>query len=329
MRRSLLNLISTVVIIVLINTVPSVKTYAQQDPLYSHYMFNTMIYNPAYAGTNREYINATFLLHNQWLGFEGPKKEKGPTTQTFTIHAPLKSEYLGGVGLGIINDAQGWEQTISANLSFSGRYNLSFGSLHYGLNGGIIQRTINGDWIPPEPGKNDPILPNGSQTAMTPDVGLGVYLYTPWYYIGFSSQHIIGGEFKWAGYSGNTLVRQSYLTAGLSIPFPTNMDLKLMPSTLIKFDQAKIQYDINCNVMYKERFWGGLLYRNGVMITGLLGMYLTPQLKFGYSYDFTTNQLRSYNTGTHEVMISYDFKIVTKTKVVIPNIIWTPRYLKP
>ena len=53
---------------------------SQQDALYSQYMFNPLVLNPAVAGT-AEGVSMVLLSRSQWLGFEG-----APSTQTFSIH---------------------------------------------------------------------------------------------------------------------------------------------------------------------------------------------------------------------------------------------------
>jgi len=299
---------------------------AQQDAMYTHYMFNKQVYNPAFTGTDREFICATFLFHNQWTGFEGPNSDKAPTTQTFGIHAPFKNEYIGGIGLYVLNDEQGFEYARSFNLTLSGRLNFSFGSLHYGINGGMVERGIDGTWEPPDKNINDLKIPYQKQSDMLPNLGAGIYLYTDRYFFGYSAQQLLPGTFDW-GPSRYIMVAHHYVTAGFNFLWPTNYDFRIMPSLLAKKDPAKLQFDVNINVLYKERFWGGLQYRQEDAIAALLGMKLTPQLQFGYSYDLTTQKLAAYSSGTHEVMLSYCFKIIIKTTPPIPNIIYTPRFL--
>ncbi|MFC0181043.1 type IX secretion system membrane protein PorP/SprF [Pseudarcicella hirudinis] len=62
------------------------RAKAQQEALYSQYMFNMMAVNPAYAGS-RDVLSMTGLFRQQWVGVEG-----APTTQSFTIDMPLKKE---------------------------------------------------------------------------------------------------------------------------------------------------------------------------------------------------------------------------------------------
>jgi type IX secretion system PorP/SprF family membrane protein len=308
----------------------SFQAKAQQDPLYTNFMFNKLVYNPAFAGTNPEFICATFLLHNQWAGFGSDADDyvgSAPSTNTFSIHAPIpNSNNFGGIGLYVINDVLGYHGSTTANLAFSMKRYFSFGAVYLGINGGIIQRGINNTfWRAGD--QNDPDFPNGEQNGILPDLGAGLYVFAQnKFFVGISAQHIIPGQFEWGG-PENELVMQSYFTAGYSFVLPSNPFIEFQPSFLYKIDKAKKQFDINMNVMYKNRFWGGLQYRQGDAVSALVGMKLTQNLKFGYSYDLTTTELNKYSQGTHEVLISYCFKIVIKPRVVIPNIIWTPRYL--
>ncbi|HPD64881.1 MAG TPA: type IX secretion system membrane protein PorP/SprF [Bacteroidia bacterium] len=307
--------------------------HAQQDPMYTNYMFNKLVYNPAFTGSNPEFICMTFLYHNQWLGFGGDNEYQGiaPQTQTFSIHAPIPgSNFLGGAGFYVINDKHGFESRTTANFTLSLKKYFSFGTIQVGANVGGIQSAFDGVWKPPD-NPNDPGIPVNA-SDIKPDLGLGMYVFTAnKFYVGISSQHLLGGEFNYGGPT-NKLVRQSYVVAGYNLLLPANPDIEIQPSILYKIDKAKQQFDVNCNVTYKNKFYGGLNYRQGspaADISLLLGMRLTPQLTFGYSYDLTTTRILNYSTGSHEVVFNYCFKIVTKTKVVIPNIIWSPRYLKP
>ena len=77
-----------ILIALLVLVLPS---FGQQDPLFSQYMFNPLIINPAYAGS-REALSATILHRSQWVGFDG-----APTTQTLGVHAPLRKKKVNPV----------------------------------------------------------------------------------------------------------------------------------------------------------------------------------------------------------------------------------------
>ena len=104
---------------------------AQQDAMFTKYMFNSLVYNPAYAGYyDHMYISA--LYRNQWLGVDG-----APTTQTLTLHTPLKNNRVG-VGFHVLNDAIGPVEETKAFAAYS--YKIPLGGsrlLAIGIQGGI------------------------------------------------------------------------------------------------------------------------------------------------------------------------------------------------
>jgi len=309
--------------------------FAQQDPMYTNYMFNKLVFNPAFTGSNPEYISVTFLYHNQWLGFGGDDEFQGiaPQTQTFSIHSPIPNvNFIGGAGLYIISDKHGFEERTTADITLSFKKYFSFGTFQLGVNAGGVQSFVDGNWKPPDPTLPDPDIPPSGATDMKPDLGAGIYFFTTnRFYFGISSQHLLGGNFSYGG-ATNELVRQSYFTAGYNWILASNPDLEIQPSILYKIDKAKKQLDLNVNAFYKNKFYGGISLRQGnptSNISVLMGMRISPKLTFGYSYDLTTNKIGNYSSGSHEVVINYIFKIKTRERIEIPNIIWTPRYLRP
>jgi type IX secretion system PorP/SprF family membrane protein len=78
----------------------STDVLAQQDPQYTHYMYNMSVINPAYATDNPGVINLGGLYRAQWVGVEG-----APTTGTFFAHTPLSKRVE--VGLSFVNDQIG------------------------------------------------------------------------------------------------------------------------------------------------------------------------------------------------------------------------------
>ena len=143
---------------------------AQQDPHFTHYMFNTLAVNPAYAGS-RDAMTVTLLYRNQWLGFDG-----APVTQTLTAHSPVFKDKVG-LGLSVMNDRIGPTSNISLFGDFS--YMIPVGQsrkakLAFGLKGGLNFMKIGLDEI----GIRDGLDPNFYSTVaskLLPNFGFGVY----------------------------------------------------------------------------------------------------------------------------------------------------------
>ena len=99
--------------------ISGLTTIAQQEMMVSHYMFNGLLLNPAYAGTH-DYFTATALHRSQWVKFDG-----APVSQIVSIDGPIANKRLG-IGLLIHNDKIGIisQQDVAANIA----YNLPVGA---------------------------------------------------------------------------------------------------------------------------------------------------------------------------------------------------------
>ncbi|HRH36728.1 MAG TPA: type IX secretion system membrane protein PorP/SprF, partial [Flavobacteriales bacterium] len=127
-----------IVCALLIGTAPVV--YAQQDPLFSQYMFNTLAVNPAYAGS-ADVFTVMALSRHQWVGFNG-----APATQTILAHTPLPKEKMA-LGFSVLNDKIGPTKQTGVYFDYAYRIRISEGSrLAFGLKGGanIYQADIAG-----------------------------------------------------------------------------------------------------------------------------------------------------------------------------------------
>lgn len=303
--------------------VGSKKANAQQDPQFTQYMFNELTYNPGFAGNNRTHICANFLQHSQWTGFDGVDGGSAPNTQFFTANAPLSNKYVQGVGLSIFNDQVGFQNTVSAVASGSHHLQTAYGRLSLGINAGIIQTTLNGDELDPrEPG--DDLIPQEEVSNILLDLGFGAYLQAKNYYAGVSVLRIPEGDLGWTDGEGNSKYqRHFYLTGGYNYKLNESWDIK--PSTLVKFN-SKVEVDLNGRAVLNDKYWGGLGYRVGdESLNAMLGLYITPKLKFGYSFDLPFDPNNVKTGGTHEFLLGYCFRFNPQPKEEFP--IWSPRFL--
>ncbi len=273
---------------------------AQQDPQFSQNMFNRLAVNPGYAGTS-DAICGTALYRNQWLGFEG-----APATFVLGVDLPVNA-LKGGVGLTLMSDRIGVESNVYAKLAYSYHLKLKTGTLGLGLDLGMMNKVLGAGLKPLQSG--DPSIPTAATSATVFDAGLGVYYTSKNLYAGLSSTHLPQSTFDL-----NTSTFQSrrhyYLMAGYRYTL-NNPDIVLAPSIFVK-NAVTTQFDINCNVHYKNKIWGGLTYRLQDAVIIMAGANVWKDLRLGLAYDVNTSKLNPYNNGTFEIMLNYCFKIKTE-----------------
>jgi len=287
--------------------------FAQQDPIYSQYMFNPFVINPAYAGT-RNSMSAVILHRSQWVGIDG-----APTTQTASIHAPV-NKYKIAWGLNFAHDALGPMSNVMAGVT--GAYHIKFrnSKLSFGLRAGIHNSTFNRNELNFKT-DNDPYDVGGKVSAMIPNIDFGAYYYKTNFYLGLSATHLNGSKLNYDGFpdSANIYLRTHVMLASGYV-FEISPKFVLKPSVLIKTVGSRPNFDINVSALFYKRFWLGLSFRNKSSINLLLDVNVTDYLRIGYSYDILLNQLSNYSKGTHEIFIGFDFDI-KKSQTI------SPRYL--
>ena len=295
----------------------SVVGYCQQDILVSQYMFNHLLLNPAYAGS-KDYMMATLLYRKQWVDFKG-----APTTQVASLHAPIGLTNFGWGAL-VSHDKIG--VTDRTDVYANAAYHLPVGNklkLSMGIRaGGGFYSYKNSDLIYWD--ANDPAFAGDRTSAFLPNIGAGVYLYGNKFYAGLSVPTIISYDpTKSLSINSNGTVvprqvRHYFATTGVALELSPNVVFK--PSVLVKYVQnAPVEADFNASVLLSQILWIGASYRTNDSFVALLEFQLTKQLRFGYSYDFTTTDVKNYSNGSHEIMLGYDFGYdIMKIK--------TPRY---
>ncbi|MCX6233223.1 MAG: type IX secretion system membrane protein PorP/SprF [Bacteroidetes bacterium] len=290
------------------------QALAQHDPLYSQYMFNPIVINPGYSGS-REVLTATVDNRYQWVGMSG-----APRTLTLSVHSPLRNESIA-VGGYIYSYKLGPSQEFGVVGNYVYRITIGKAKLSLGLQVGLTQLNI--DWDKTSVHDvNDPIYLNRPNSKPRPDANFGIYYYTSKFYVGLSSRHLFeniispvsSDEIVYAN-----LTRHFYLTSGYALEI--SEDLVFKPSTLIKYaPNAPINVDLNVSFLMKKTFEVGISYRNLVnAIVFMAQLHLAQGLRIGYSYDATLSELKNYTNGSHEIMISYDFRLFKSREL-------TPRY---
>jgi len=284
--------------------------FSQQDPQFTNNMHYKLGVNPGFAGSEGT-ISGIILNRYQWDGFEG-----APKTLVFSAEAAINAfGSPGGIGLNIVSDELGFEKNTQINANYAYSKTLGIGKLGIGLSIGLFNKSINGEWEVPEDDfgiytqpSSDPAIPQGEVSQMALDAGFGLYLSSNQYYLGASVTHINQAAIKFSDLASTYLVRHYYLMGGYNIKLSDPL-FELRPSFLFKSDLASWQLDLNTNIVFNKRFWGGITYRVQDAIALLMGMEMENGLRFGYSFDLTTSALAHYGYGSHEIFVSYSLDL--------------------
>jgi type IX secretion system PorP/SprF family membrane protein len=289
----------------------SVLVYGQQDPEFSQHNSAMSLFNAGSVGSHdRICLNA--VQREQWVGFPGH-----PSTSFFSADGAfnLFGKTLGA-GISILNDNFGFNSDLGINLQFAYRIDLGSGKLGIGMNTGFLNKSLSPEWKTLDgngevlTGSNsDPSIPSGEDSKTAFDMGLGVFYRSEKTFMGISVTHLTQSSINYSMAELNSkLVRHYYVTAGYSLQLP-NPAFEIMPYFILKSDLRANQLYLNSTLKYNKRFWGGVSYRYGDAIIGLVGLELFNGVRVGYSYDFTTSQIGKYSDGSHELTIGYCFDL--------------------
>lgn len=318
----------------------SLKTAcAQQNIQFTQYMFNALSVNPAYAGYKEEWFIQSGL-RSQWVGIDG-----APKTGSLSVDGIIDPENKKmGIGLQLTGDKLGPQSSTSGYLNYSYRlqldaydtkrlsFGLGVGITNYSLDGSVLNSVV----------LNDPSVPNLQFSNFIPDAKIGVYYNSSKFYAGLSLSDLFSGgvgenfvNLNSVTYNNIKRKRNLYLIIGTL--HNLSEEIKLRPSLLVKEDfRGPTSLDVNTMFIFKDRFWVGASYRTGLNIkdqkysqgqnlsslnamAGVIQIFVTNQLRVGYSYDYTLNGLTNLQSGSHEITLG--LSLPPKNKRII-----SPRY---
>ena len=289
------------ILVLLLALLLVVSVSAQQDPQFSQNMFNKLAKNPGFAGSRG--VIATSVLHrSQWMGFGDDGA--AASTQNFSVDAELPF-LKGGVGLNIVKDNIAQFSNLGLQASYAYRAELGVGQIGMGMSVGMFQSGLDGGFLRAAI-VGDEAIPTGNVSGSSLDIGAGVYFNTQDMYIGISSAHMTEPTIEWSDGQDFDLARHYFLISGYY--HEINPTLSFNPSIYLKSDGATSQLDINTNLIYNNKMWGGVSYRLNEGLILLAGMNINQDLRFGLGYDVT---MVNPVSNSLEVMLGYNFKIKT------------------
>lgn len=287
---------------------------AQQDPQYTQYMYNMNVVNPAYAGSN-EALSVGLLYRSQWVGIND-----APKTATLSVHSPVGKNV--GLGLSVISDKIGPVEENNVYADFS--YTLNLGGEHrlaFGVKAGATFQNIGlfsdiGNGYVPD-ASDEAFSQNTNNTYL--NVGSGAFYYTDKYYVSLSVPNMLKSTYLDVTNNGQEFeygseVLHYFFSAGYV--FNLNENTKFKPSFLLKSAfNAPSSLDLSANFLFFDKLEVGATYRLEDAVGAMANFAITPELRIGYAYDYTTSDFNIDASGSHEIMLLFDLNFAKKVSI--------------
>ena len=290
----------------------------QQEQQFTQYMVNPYTINPALGGTE-DFTDIKLGYRRQWVGFDA-----SPRTYYLTGHTTLGKEFNAsgyhhktehtswhGVGGYVYSDRTGpisrsaFYGQYSYNLPLTRKVRLSVGSFF-----GVKQVSYDLSGLKKEDAVDDAI-PNNTETKILPDLTIGVWAYSEYWYVGVSAFQLLQNNISFgelaSTLNNGQLVSHLFITGGVKLP--VNETWTVVPSFALKgIINLPPSLDLNVKLSYKDHYFGGLSYRAGDAFAIIAGAVINKMFDLSYSYDITTSNIRQASSGSHEIVIGVRLK---------------------
>lgn len=284
---------------------------AQQEQMYTQFMFNKLMYNPGYAGS---FVSPTLtaIYRNQWMGLDGAPKTMALSYNQSVINGRV------GIGGNIARQSIGINTNLTIDAVYAYRIQMKRGTFSVGLQASM--RNIRQNWADSRIiaiDQNDPSIPTDPKSKFVPNFGAGIYYnaYSDRWYAGLALPRIVSNSIDFAEF-GEVLSREvQHINAMGGIKFEATDELDVTPQVLLRYAiGAPFDAEMNLSVMLRNKFYGGLTYRvggdtnfAGESIDFALGFQAVDKLFFCFSYDIGLTRLRKHSNGSIEATIRYWF----------------------
>lgn len=278
------------------------RVNGQQLPMYSQYLFNDYVYNPAVAGT-KPYFDVKSNHRYQWTGITD-----APRTYTLSFNGPTKNQKMG-LGGYLYTDIVGPTRRTGFQFSYAYHFNITDKiRMSMALSAGMLEWKLDAQKIDLyDP--SDQVIVNAVMRTVVPDAKFGFYIYHDKWFFGASAPNLLRNKLSFYNAQNTGLSRLEahyYISGGYK--FDVGNDFQIQPSALVKIGlPAPIQVDLMAKVIYKKQIWLAGSYRTNDAVSAMIGYLFRENLSLGYAYDFTTTNLKKYSSGTHELMLGVRF----------------------
>lgn len=306
--------------LILVALIPTVAL-AQDHPHYTMFMYNKLVYNPAYAG-NKNMLSVNAAYRNQWTGIDG-----APKNFNVALDAPIGS-YMKpfrrvALGLNVNNETLGVTDNTNIMTSYAYRIPMKKTVLSFGLQAGVSMYNANYSKLSPLQ-QNDQVLMQNVDNAVLPNIGAGVFWSGENFYVGGSVPNLLENYYDNNRKNGaGRQIRSYYLSGGYI--FTVSDDFKIQPQLMARYAgnsnyNQPFNMDANLSFIFYNRLMLGATYRTDKSLSGIIHLQATRMINIGYAYDYTLSPLNGYNNGSHEIVVGFDF-IRDLNKYVNPRFI--------
>jgi type IX secretion system PorP/SprF family membrane protein len=301
---------------------PGVSAFAQQDPLFTQYMFNNLYMTPAYAGVDGV-TNISVVHRQQWLGYQSSFGDGGaPTTQMVSFNTPIFKLH-SGFGAYVLNDRLGPVNNLEAQMMYAYHLGIKESKLSFAIKLGLYSQTIDGSKYRAIQNP-DPLITEGKESQVRPDLGAGLFYRSEKYYAGIGFNHLIRSQFNFGSDSTRgALENHINFTGGYF--YEVSFDLKLQFTAAVRTDLNKTQVDVAGIAHIKDTMYGGLAFRQSEAASLLLGYSLLKDksMKLGAAVDFIVKDQAAKENFSLEFMLSYNLPVISTSG---KKVVRTPRY---
>jgi type IX secretion system PorP/SprF family membrane protein len=273
-------------------------------PVYSQYLHNGLIINPAYAGS-REALSFFLSGRKQWAGMKG-----APVSESISLHSLMKNDR---VGLGLTGQffQYGYSKSTSVYADYAYHVRVGKGKLGFGLKTGFdISNTDYTGIILIDP--SDPVFKTNDKPYFLPNAGAGVYFYGKKFFAGAAVPSFLSYVKNSSGKVSSDALSDFDICLSAGALINIAPQFKFKPSVFVDYSVQKTketQIDLNGNFIIHDFIWiGGSWRTSEQVVVGILQLQVNPQIMFGYSYDYPVGNMNTYSTGSHEIVLRYEFR---------------------
>ena len=281
---------------------------AQDEMIFSHYILNPVLINPAASGFNDQH---NFYLHykNQWSGFTG-----APRTVAASYNGTLSDKL--GIGGFVSNENTSYYNRFRGLLSYAFRFKINDFKGGLGLSTEFKRMTLSNDVLASSLYKQgDNVAEQLLAGQNYFDATMGIYgVYMNKFTFSAAMPNLIQARLSQQAGSNTSSGGFRYFNVMMGYKENVN-EMTIEPSILVQkmvyspteTNDVPLRIDLNLKGSFlQDKVIGALSYRVGA--GGGLGVMVGSKfngLTFAYSYDYGLSRFQTYSTGAHEISVGF------------------------